>query len=87
MVVDGNSGILLRALAGIDSLHPRVAVPGHGAIPRRPEDLVARTRAYITGLRADMRSAIERGQPAAQVMHDAKQAVGTTQRQAPFGGL
>lgn len=63
MVVDGNSGILLHALAGIDSLHPRIAVPGHGAIPRRPEDLVARTRAYITGLRADMRSAIERGQP------------------------
>jgi len=63
MVVDGNSGILLRALAGIDSLHPRVAVPGHGAIPRRPGELVARTRAYITGLRTEMRSAIERGQP------------------------
>jgi glyoxylase-like metal-dependent hydrolase (beta-lactamase superfamily II) len=63
MVVDGNSGILLHALAVIDSLHPRVAVPGHGAIPRRPGELVARTRAYITGLRADMRSAIERGQP------------------------
>jgi glyoxylase-like metal-dependent hydrolase (beta-lactamase superfamily II) len=63
MVVDGNSGILLHALAGIDSLHPRVAVPGHGAIPRRPEELVGRTRAYITGLRTDMRAAIERGQP------------------------
>jgi glyoxylase-like metal-dependent hydrolase (beta-lactamase superfamily II) len=63
MVVDGNSSILLRALAGLDRLHPRVAVPGHGAIPHRPDELVARTRAYITGLRADMRSAIEHGQP------------------------
>jgi glyoxylase-like metal-dependent hydrolase (beta-lactamase superfamily II) len=63
MVVDGNSGVLLHALAVIDSLHPRMAVPGHGAIPPRPGELVARTRAYITGLRVDMRSAIERGEP------------------------
>jgi glyoxylase-like metal-dependent hydrolase (beta-lactamase superfamily II) len=63
MVVDGNSGELLRALAMIDSLHPAIAVPGHGAIPSRPLGLVAKTRAYISGLRADMRSAIERGVP------------------------
>jgi glyoxylase-like metal-dependent hydrolase (beta-lactamase superfamily II) len=63
MVVDGNSGELLRALASIDSLEPRAAVPGHGAIPARPSDLVARTRTYITGLRSEMRSALERGLP------------------------
>ena len=63
MVVDGNSGVLLGALAGIDNLHPRIVVPGHGAIPPRPSDLVSRTRSYITQLQSDMRSAIERGVP------------------------
>jgi hypothetical protein len=38
-------------------------VPGHGAIPRRPAALVARTRAYITGLASDMRAAVEKGVP------------------------
>lgn len=63
MVVDGNSGVLLRALAGIDSLRPRIVVPGHGAIPPRPSGLVSRTRSYITQLQSDMRSAIGRGVP------------------------
>ena len=63
MVVDGSSGELLRALRGIDSLHPGTIVPGHGAIPARPGELVARTRSYIIGLRRDMKSAIERGLP------------------------
>lgn len=63
MVVDGNSGDLTRALAAIDSLRPKVAVPGHGAIPARPRSLVAQTRAYITGLRESMRAAIEAGTP------------------------
>jgi glyoxylase-like metal-dependent hydrolase (beta-lactamase superfamily II) len=63
MVVDGSSGGLLKALAVIDSLEPLIVVPGHGAIPRRPSALVARTRSYITGLRADMRSALEHGVP------------------------
>jgi glyoxylase-like metal-dependent hydrolase (beta-lactamase superfamily II) len=63
MVVDGSSGQLLRALEGIDSLRPQTVVPGHGAIPTSPMDLVARTRAYIMGLRGDMRAAIERGMP------------------------
>lgn len=63
MVVDGSARDLERALARIDSLHPRVAVPGHGSIPARPGDLVARTRAYITGLESDMRTAIEKGVP------------------------
>jgi len=58
MVVDGSARDLERGLAKIDSLQPRVAVPGHGAIPARPGDLVARTRAYITGLESDMRAAI-----------------------------
>ena len=63
MVVDGSARDLERGLAKIDSLQPRVAVPGHGAIPARPGDLVARTRAYITGLESDMRAAIEKGVP------------------------
>jgi glyoxylase-like metal-dependent hydrolase (beta-lactamase superfamily II) len=68
MVVDGSSGRLLQALAVIDSLRPRRAVPGHGTIPARPAALVARTRDYITGLRAAMRSAIEQGTPMGRAM-------------------
>jgi glyoxylase-like metal-dependent hydrolase (beta-lactamase superfamily II) len=63
MVVDGSSGELLRALSLIDSLHPVKAVPGHGAIPSRPLELVERTRAYITGVRTSMLAAVERGTP------------------------
>ncbi|HEX6433457.1 MAG TPA: MBL fold metallo-hydrolase [Gemmatimonadales bacterium] len=63
MVVDGNSGQLLRALAGIDSQRPRIAVPGHGAIPARASALVSRTRSYITELQSAMRSAVQRGVP------------------------
>jgi glyoxylase-like metal-dependent hydrolase (beta-lactamase superfamily II) len=63
MVVDGNSSVLLRALARIESLHPHTVVPGHGAIPPRASSLVSRTRSYITELQSDMRSAIERGVP------------------------
>ena len=61
MVVDGSARALELGLARIDSLAPRVAVPGHGAIPSRPAALVARTRAYITGLVRDMRGAVEHG--------------------------
>ena len=68
MVVDGSSGRLLRALAIIDSLHPRGTVPGHGAIPARSAALVAQTRDYITGLRSSMRSAIEQGTPMVRAM-------------------
>ena len=63
MIVDGSSGELLRALADIDSLRPSTLVPGHGAVPRRPLDLVARTRSYIIRLRGEMRAAIDRGMP------------------------
>ncbi len=68
MVVDGNSALLLRTLTAIDSLKPRVVVPGHGAIAARPSALVARTREYITDLRAAMRSAIEQGTPMGRAM-------------------
>jgi glyoxylase-like metal-dependent hydrolase (beta-lactamase superfamily II) len=68
MVVDGNSRELLRALRAIDSLSPRVVVPGHGAIPRVSAELVARTRAYVSNLEADMRKAVERGVPMQRAM-------------------
>lgn len=63
MVVDGNSSRLLEALAAIDSLEPAVAVPGHGAIPQDPLELVAKTRRYITQLRSDMLAAVKGGIP------------------------
>ena len=63
MVVDGNSSRLLEALAAIDSLKPVLAVPGHGAIPRDPLALVAKTRRYITELRSDMLAAVKGGIP------------------------
>jgi glyoxylase-like metal-dependent hydrolase (beta-lactamase superfamily II) len=68
MVVDGSSAKLMHALAFIDSLQPSVAVPGHGALPKRPDRLVARTREYITALRVSMRSAIEQGVPMGRAM-------------------
>ena len=68
MVVDGNSEVLLRALASIDSLQPRTVVPGHGAIPSKPRLLVQRTRTYITELRSAMRAAIDRGTPMGRAM-------------------
>ena len=68
MIVDGSSSELLRALATIDRLNPLVAVPGHGAIPRRPAELVALTRTYVTGLRTEMRSALEHGVPMGRAM-------------------
>ena len=63
MVVDGNSEELLRVLGAVDSLGARVAVPGHGAIPACPKDLLRRTRDYLTGLQAEMRTAVEKGVP------------------------
>jgi glyoxylase-like metal-dependent hydrolase (beta-lactamase superfamily II) len=63
MVVDGSGPALRRCLDFIDSLHPRIVVPGHGAIPRTPDALVTRTRAYITGLETEMRAAVEHGLP------------------------
>jgi glyoxylase-like metal-dependent hydrolase (beta-lactamase superfamily II) len=63
MVADGSARALEHGLDVLDSLAPRIAVPGHGAIPARPAALIARTRAYITGLASDMRAAVEKGVP------------------------
>jgi glyoxylase-like metal-dependent hydrolase (beta-lactamase superfamily II) len=63
MVVDGRSAVLLETLDLIDSLSPRVIVPGHGRIPARPSALTAQTRAYITTLRDSMRAEVRRGTP------------------------
>jgi glyoxylase-like metal-dependent hydrolase (beta-lactamase superfamily II) len=63
MVVDGSSTALLHALELIDSLKPAAEVPGHGAIPGRPAELVERTRAEIDSLRIEMREAVEHGVP------------------------
>lgn len=68
MLVDGNSAVLLRALAAIDSLDPRVVVPGHGRIPAEPRALVAATRHYVDSLRAAVRAAVARGQPMSRVL-------------------
>jgi len=70
MMVDGSSKALLKALDAIDRLDARVVVPGHGAIPAHPRDLVAPTRRYVTGLQADMRAAVEKGVPMKRAMAD-----------------
>ena len=62
MVVDGSGKGLLAALDTVAALAPRVAVPGHGAIPADPQALIGRTREYMIRLRAAMRGAIERHQ-------------------------
>lgn len=61
MVVDGNSGVLLRTLDLIDSLAPRVVVPGHGRILPDPRALTRLTREYIVALRDTMRAELRRG--------------------------
>jgi len=63
MVVDGSAPALLRALDEIDSLHPAVVVPGHGAVPAEPAVLIERTRSYVTQLRGEMRAAVQEGVP------------------------
>ncbi|MBA3894264.1 MAG: MBL fold metallo-hydrolase [Gemmatimonadales bacterium] len=68
MVVDGNSSELLRVLDTVSGMRPRVVVPGHGAIPARPAELIGRTRDYLTGLQAEMRAAVERGVPMRRAM-------------------
>ena len=68
MLVDGNSSALLGALKTVDGMNAAVVVPGHGAIPARPADLVRRTRDYLTGLQAEMRAAVEKGIPMRRAM-------------------
>ncbi|MEO8636683.1 MAG: MBL fold metallo-hydrolase [Gemmatimonadales bacterium] len=61
MVVDGKSEVLLQTLDLIDSLHPRVVVPGHGRIAPDPTALTRMTRAYLTALRDSMQTAVQGG--------------------------
>ena len=61
MIVDGSSPAMLHALDLIDSLHPAVIVPGHGAIPRDPSVLVAETRRYFEALQVTMRREVADG--------------------------
>jgi len=68
MVVDGNSSELLRVLDMVTGMDARVVVPGHGAIPARPADLVRRTQDYLTGLQTEMRAAVEKGVPMRRAM-------------------
>lgn len=68
MVVDGDSRVLLNALAAIDSLQPSVVVPGHGAIPGTPGGLSTRTREYFKALQSVMRAAVEKGLPMQRAM-------------------
>jgi glyoxylase-like metal-dependent hydrolase (beta-lactamase superfamily II) len=68
MVVDGDSRVLLAALDSMEALGPRVAVPGHGAIPAVPERLIGATREYLLGLQRDMRAAVEKGIPMQRAM-------------------
>jgi len=63
MVVDGNADELLRVLDVVGALHATVVVPGHGATPRRPAELIGKTREYLTGLQAEMRAAVEQAVP------------------------
>ena len=63
MVVDGNADELLRVLDVVDALHATVVVPGHGAIPQRPAELIGKTREYLNGLQAEMRAAVEKAVP------------------------
>lgn len=61
MVVDGNSATLLRTLDLIDSLAPRVVVPGHGRVNPDPRYLTRITRQYVVALRDSMGAEVRRG--------------------------
>ena len=63
MVVDGNSDVLMRVLDTVDAMNPAIVVPGHGAIPLQPAELVQKTRRYLAGLQAEMRAAVEKAVP------------------------
>lgn len=61
MVVDGNSATLLKTLDLIDSLAPRVVVPGHGRVTSDPRYLTRITREYLVALRDSMGAEVRRG--------------------------
>lgn len=77
MVVDGNSATMLKALDLIDSLNPRIVVPGHGRIPAEPRALTQKTREYLTTLRDSMQLAVKRGTTQRKAMDWLPQADGT----------
>ncbi len=77
MVVDGSSAAMLKALDLIDSLQPRIIVPGHGRLPADPRRLTAKTREYLTVLRDSMQLAVQRGTPQRRAMEWLPQADGT----------
>jgi len=86
MVVDGKSAVLLQALDLIDSLHPRVVVPGHGRIDSDPTALTRITRSYLTALRDSMQAAVQRGTSMRKALDylpppDASRAVSLNSRQ------
>ena len=86
MVVDGKSEVLLQTLDLIDSLHPRVVVPGHGRIHPDPTALTRMTRSYFTALRDSMRVAVQRGTSMKKALEqlpppDAGRAVSRNSRQ------
>ena len=70
MVVDGNADELLRVLDTVSALRARAVVPGHGALPARPADLIQRTRDYLTGVQSEMRTAVEKGVPMRRAVAD-----------------
>ncbi len=86
MVVDGRSAVLLQTLDLIDSLHPRVVVPGHGRIDPDPTGLTRITRSYLTALRDSMQVAVQRGTSMRKALDylpppDASRAVSLNSRQ------
>ena len=68
MVVDGNSGILVTALAHLDSLRPAIVVPGHGRIDADPHAQLAASEHYIDSLRSAIRTAVRQGTPMTRVL-------------------
>jgi thiosulfate/3-mercaptopyruvate sulfurtransferase len=68
MVVDGNSGVLVTALAHLDSLGAAIVVPGHGRIDSDPRSQLAATERYIDTVRTAMRAAVQRGTPLTRIL-------------------
>ena len=68
MVVDGNSAILMAALAHLDSLGATIVVPGHGRIDRDPRAQLTITERYTDSLRTAMHDAVQRGTRLTQIL-------------------
>ncbi len=68
MVVDGSSADMRAALTRLDSLGPRVVVPGHGRLAADARTQILATEHYLDSLRLAMRSAVDRGTPLTRVL-------------------